>query len=385
MYNIVIIGGGPSGMMAAIAAKKFHNNKNVILLEKNNELGRKLQLTGGGRCNVTANVNVNEIINNTYINNKFVYSSLSNFGPQEIIDFFNQRGCLLKEEDHNRMLPVSNKAIDIVKTLEREMNDLGVIIRFESIVTTIDDNYVYLENERISYEGLVIATGGNILPASGSSGDGYLFAKHFGHDVTDLKIGLVPLVSNDKVIQDKTLQGLSFKDVDLSIYRNNKVIKKLSHDLLITHFGLSGPLALRTSFFVTKELETSDSVLISLDFLPEYTTEYLIENDDIQGIFKAKEIPQRLVKYLESITKTKKELIEKMKKFTLNIYTTRGPNSALVTNGGVNIKMIDPKTLHSKINDKISFCGEVLDISAYSGGFNITIALATGYTAGKYR
>lgn len=376
MKNIVIIGGGPSGMMAAISSKLHHKEAKVILLEKNNELGKKLKLTGGGRCNLTANVTNEEVVRSVVKNGKFLYSSLSNFNPESIISFFNDNGCKLKEEDHNRMFPVSNKSIDVINTLERKMKELNVYIKYDSEVVKVTNKHVYTNKEKFSYDSLIISTGGITLPKTGSNGFGLEIARQFGHTVTELAPQEVPLVSNDEVIHNKTLQGLSFKDVTLTVFNGKgRRVRVINHDLLFTHFGLSGPAALRASFDCINLLEKEETVKISIDFLPTIKN---LEEDDLDLL------PNRLIKYLKDITNNKEQLLEKIKKFEMSIYTTRGFKYAFVTNGGVNLKEIDPKTMKSKINNKISFVGETLDISAYTGGFNITSALSTGYTAGIY-
>ena len=384
MNNIIIIGGGPSGMMAAISAKLHNNNYEVILIEKNNELGRKLKLTGGGRCNITANVSNSEIINNICKNNKFMYSSLNNFNAQDIIKFFEDNNCPLKEEDHHRMFPKSNKSIDIVNTLYNKMIELNIKIMLNSEVLDITDKYVKLETNKIFYEYLIIATGGIILPNTGSDGKGYEFAKKFNHTITELLPAEVPLVSNSQVIKEKTLQGLSFKDITLNIYYKNKIYKSITHDLIFTHFGLSGPAALRASFDIINLLKKQESVDVKIDFLNNYEFEQLLNTNDLQNIYQQNNLPNRLIKYLETISNNKEELIKNLKAFNINIYTTRGFKSAFVTNGGINLKEVDPKTFKSKLNNKISFCGEILDLNAYTGGYNITMALSSGYTAGKY-
>ncbi len=376
MKNIVIIGGGPSGMMAAISAKLHHREARVILLEKNNELGRKLKLTGGGRCNVTANVSSEEVVRSIVKNGKFLYSSLSNFNPDDIISFFNDNNCKLKEEDHNRMFPLSNKSIDVVNTLEKKMKELNVIIKYNSEVINVTNKYVHTNKEKFSYDSLIISTGGITLPQTGSSGFGLDIARKFGHTVTELTPQEVPLVSNDEVIHNKTLQGLSFNDVSITVLNEKeKRVRVITHDLLFTHFGLSGPAALRASFDIINLLDKQETVKISIDFLPSIKE---LKEEDLDLL------PKRLIKYLKDITTDLEHLFKKIKNFEISIYTTRGFKYAFVTNGGINIKEIDPKTMKSKINNKISFVGEVLDISAYTGGFNITSALSTGYTAGIY-
>ena len=386
MNKIIIIGGGPSGMMAAISAKMHNPSDEVILLEGNKELGRKLKLTGGGRCNVTANVSNEEVIKNVVKNGKFLYSTLSNFNTNDIISFFNDNNCTLKEEDHFRMFPITNKAFDIVNTLENKMNSLGVKIKFNQLVEEVTNESVITTVDSFKYDYLVIATGGITLPATGSNGSGHDFAKVFGHSITELIPAEVPLVSNDEVIQSKVLQGLSFNDVTISMLNDKGKIKRsITHDLLFTHFGLSGPGALRISFDVINELKKKEEVVVAIDFLPTFKKNTLLnELDKLDSIIKDNNLPERLIKYLKSISNSNEELVKLLKSFKITIYTTRGFKNAFVTNGGVLLKEVDPSTLKSKLNDRISFCGEVLDLNAYTGGFNITAALSTGFTAGKF-
>ncbi len=386
--KIVIIGGGPSGMMAAISSKLHHPKAQVLLLERNNQLGIKLKLTGGGRCNVTADCSNETVIENTPKNGKFLFSSLTNFNPQNIQSFFINEGCPLKSEDHFRVFPESDKAEDIVNTLKRKMESLGIEIQYNICIVDVDKDLKLLKTEDnvIYYDNLIIATGGLTYPKTGSDGKGYNIAKAIGHRVTELIPGEVPLVSNDLVIQNKTLQGLSFKDVSVSIFNGNKIIKSIIHDLIFTHFGLSGPAALRASFYVQKVLEKETTVNLNIDFLPNIPINEFAKYklNDLEDFIINKGIPKRLINYIKEQTNLVNEMIQMIKKFPLSIYSTRGFNQAFVTNGGVSIKEIDPKTMKSKIVDSVSFCGEIIDINSFTGGFNITSAFSTGFTAGKY-
>ncbi len=387
--KIVILGAGPAGMMAAISAKTHNPNEEVFILDGNQRLGTKLRLTGGGRCNVTAKVSNEEIIKNVPKNGKFLYSSLENFGPSELIDFFNKKGCPLKEEDHHRMFPDSDKSADIVSCLEKEMRDLGVNILLNEKVQDIDftKKIMFLNEKEFSYDYLIIASGGRTLEGSGSDGSLYPMIESMGHTITELKPAEVPLVSNDQFIQDKTLQGISFQDVVLNIYDNKKLKQSICHDLLFTHFGISGPAALRASYSVLKILEKRETCQIKIDFLKEQSfqeLETLLKEKGRNDFLKTIDLPKRLISLIDSNSMNDQELIENIKKFPINIYTTRGFKHAFLTNGGVKVKEINPKTMKSKINSSISFCGEVIDYNAFTGGFNITSALSTGYTAGKY-
>src|SRR5690554_2973851 len=235
MKKIVIIGAGPAGMMAAISSKIHNPQFEVLLIERNNQLAKKMRLTGGGRCNVTANVANDIVIENTPKNGKFLFSSLMNFNPKDIQNFFISEGCQLKIEDHDRVFPKSDKSTSIINTLENKLKSLNVQIKFETLVeiVDVDKKILKINSQDITYDYLIIATGGKTYPHTGSDGSGYKIAELFGHKITKLLPAEVPLVSNDKVIQDKELQGLSFKDIKLNIIQNNKVKKSIIHDLII--------------------------------------------------------------------------------------------------------------------------------------------------------
>ncbi len=387
--KIVVLGGGPSGMMAAISAKQHHPDAQVSLLDRNKRLGTKLRISGGGRCNVTADVSDDEVVEHIPKNGKFLYSSLTHFGPKEILSFFPANGTPLKEEDHHRMFPATNKSADIVLALERRMSDLGVLLFMETDVEDIDvDNkIVKCSNKSFSYDHLIMAAGGKTYPGTGSDGTGYRLAELFGHTITELVPAEVPLVSNDRVIQEKTLQGLSFHDIEITVYKKGKVKKTLMHDLLFAHFGLTGPAALRASFYVMDLLKKSPTVDVSIDYVPSLNFGEVkagILDMGLEEFMKSHELPKRLTTYIESISESEDEIVSNIKKMMFSIYDTRGFAHAFVTNGGVSLKEIDPKTMKSKLNDSLSFAGELMDISAFTGGFNITTAFSSGYTAGKF-
>jgi len=388
MKKIVIIGAGPAGIMAAISSKTHYPNADVIIIERNNQLGTKLRLTGAGRCNVTADLPNASIIELTPKNGNFLYSSLSNFNSKDIQNFFVKENCALKTEDHNRVFPASDKAESIIKALESKILSLNINIIFNTLVKDIDVNMKILKTNQnnIPYDYLIIATGGKTYPHTGSDGIGYELAKTFGHTITELLPAEVPLVSNDKVIQDKILQGLSFKDVGISILENGKIKKTIIHDLIITHFGISGPAALMASYYVQNVLKKETPALIKLDFIPSCSINELENYSliELNNLLSEKEIPKRLLTYLNKTTASNENFIYKLKQYPLSISNTRGFKQAFVTNGGVSIKELDPKTMKSKINNSISFCGEIIDVSGFTGGLNITSAFSTGYTAGKY-
>ncbi|MGL5042213.1 MAG: aminoacetone oxidase family FAD-binding enzyme [Culicoidibacterales bacterium] len=398
MTNIFIIGAGPAGMMAAISAKTHHPQAKVTLVDSNPLLGKKLRYTGGGRCNVTADVSNEQVILNIPKNGKFLYSSLHNFNSQDIQTFFTKNGTALKIEDHLRVFPQSDKSADIVSALEKKINNLGVICLMETCVSSIDNalQLIYFTNQNSEYfDHIILATGGKCLPSSGSNGVGYTLAQSFGHTITKLVPAEVPLVSNDEVIQNKTLQGLSFKDVTISIYNHKKVSKQITHDLLFTHFGISGPAALRSSFYVITLLEKLSVVKLEIDFLPTIKLEilqadYVRQSLPIATYLQVLGLPKRLIQYIidqhpQHLTAPVLLAIFIMvKAFPLSVYDTRGFTQAFVTNGGIPLKEVDPRTMKSKLVTNLSFAGEILDINGFTGGYNITAALSTGFTAGKY-
>lgn len=381
--KVYIIGGGPAGMMAAYSAKKHFPETDVILLERNERLGKKLGFTGGGRCNVCANTDIETIVKHVVKNGNFLYSALHSFGPQEIISFFEEQNCPLKEEDHHRMFPKDDQAKSIIAALEGALKQVGVKVYLACFVESIDeDKRLIMTNQgKFGYDKLILATGGKVLPGSGSDGHGYSLAKQLGHSMTELLPAEVPLVSNDRFIQEKLLQGLSFQDINLKLLSNAKVKQTICHDLLITHFGLSGPAALRMSFYVQKALEKEKPVYLAIDFCPNLSESNLNE----KTLPEIKELlPKRLASYIESQVSSKGDFIKMMKHFKVSVYETRGFSYAFVTNGGVNLKEIDPKTMRSKLKEDLSFCGELMDISAFTGGYNITSAFSSGYAAGRY-
>lgn len=410
MYQTIIIGGGPSGLMAAVAASE--NNSKVLLIEKKKGLGRKLKISGGGRCNVTNRLPYEEIIKNIPGNGKFLYSPFSKFDNESIIEFFESRGIKLKEEDHGRMFPVSNKSQDIVDTLVNTIKNNNVEIKEETVVNDISKNdqsfIVKTQDGEFESKTVIIATGGTSVPQTGSTGDGYRFAKNLGHTITELFPTEVPITSSESFIKNKTLKGLSLKDVELSVLKKNGK-KRISHqmDMIFTHFGVSGPAALRCSQFVYKEQKNQkkQDIQLQLDVFPEISLQDL--ENKIKKILS--EEPDKYIKnalrglieerYLlfmleqaninENTTfhhlsnQQLTHLAEHFKKFIFTVNGTLSIERAFVTGGGVSLKEIWPKTMMSKIQPGLFLCGEVLDIHGYTGGYNITSALVTGHVAGS--
>lgn len=410
MYQTIIIGGGPSGLMAAVAASE--NSSKVLLIEKKKGLGRKLKISGGGRCNVTNRLPYEEIIKNIPGNGKFLYSPFSKFDNESIIEFFESRGIKLKEEDHGRMFPVSNKSQDIVDTLVNTIKNNNVEIKEETVVNDISKNdqsfIVKTQDGEFESKTVIIATGGTSVPQTGSTGDGYRFAKNLGHTITELFPTEVPITSSESFIKNKTLKGLSLKDVELSVLKKNGK-KRISHqmDMIFTHFGVSGPAALRCSQFVYKEQKNQkkQDIQLQLDVFPEISLQDL--ENKIKKILS--EEPDKYIKnalrglieerYLlfmleqaninENTTfhhlsnQQLTHLAEHFKQFIFTVNGTLSIERAFVTGGGVSLKEIWPKTMMSKIQPGLFLCGEVLDIHGYTGGYNITSALVTGHVAGS--
>lgn len=411
MYQTIIIGGGPSGLMATVAAS--HENNNVLLIEKKKGLGRKLKISGGGRCNVTNRLPYEEIIKNIPGNGKFLYSPFSIFDNESIINFFESRDVKLKEEDHGRMFPISNKAQDVVDALVNTLKQNDVRVLEETTVTAItleqDKTYTVTIDNQHTYQthSIVIATGGTSVPQTGSTGDGYKFAEALGHSITELFPTEVPITSPEPFIKAKELKGLSLKDVALSVLKKNGNIR-ITHqmDMIFTHFGVSGPAALRCSQFVYKEQKNQkkQDIYMQLDVFPELNHDKveqkirallkdtphkviknslhgLIEERYLLFILKQAEIDNDLTSHHLSNAKIN-ELVNLFKGFKFIVNGTLPIDKAFVTGGGVSLKEIHPKSMMSKVSNGLFLCGEVLDIHGYTGGYNITSALVTGHVAG---
>ncbi|MFS1514429.1 NAD(P)/FAD-dependent oxidoreductase [Chengkuizengella sp. SCS-71B] len=410
-YDVIVIGGGPAGLMACISASE--NGAKVLLVDKGNKLGRKLAISGGGRCNVTNAHEVDEIIKNIPGNGRFLYSAFSNFNNQDIIQFFEKLGIELKEEDRGRMFPVSDKAITVVRTLINAAENLGVHMKTNSPVKRVlyaDQQTKGIElqtGEKIKCKSVIIAVGGKSVPHTGSTGDGYVWAEDAGHTITELYPTEVPITSNEPFIQKKELQGLSLRNIELTVWspKNKKVITH-EGDMIFTHFGISGPAALRCSQFVIKTMKKFDvtQIQMSIDLFPEQSEEQLLkqirnlgENEpkkQIKNLLK-KMLPERIIPILLKLVNLKEdmifnsvanskwlELISILKKFSIYVKGTRSIEEAFVTGGGVHLKEVNPGTMESKLMNGLFFCGEILDIHGYTGGYNITAAFVTGHTAG---
>lgn len=409
-YDVIVIGGGTSGLMAAISAAEF--GARTLLIEKGNKLGSKLMISGGGRCNVTNRLPQDEIIANIPGNGKFLYSAFSVFNNEDIIAYFENMGIALKEEDHGRMFPVSNSAKSVVDTLLKNLKQNNVDIKLGSPVKAIDYDEsihtIYTENgHTFKTKSIVVAVGGKSVPHTGSTGDGYPWAENAGHTITELYPTEVALTSKAMFIKNKSLQGLSLRDVALSVLnKRDKKIVTHQMDMIFTHFGISGPAVLRCSQFVVKELRKRNSVNMELDLLPMTHSDALyrelityIENNSrksVKNMLKEiVDIPERFLIFIlgkhkiEETTKVSnltKEFIHllvlEFKQFTFQVNGSLSIEKAFVTGGGVKTNEIVPNTMESKITERVFFCGEILDIHGYTGGYNITAALVTGRLAG---
>lgn len=408
-YDVIVIGGGPSGLMAAIAAAE-HGAK-TLLLEKGNKLGKKLAISGGGRCNVTNRLPQEEVIKHIPGNGRFLYSAFSVFNNYDIIDFFEGLGVALKEEDHGRMFPVSNSAKTVVNALIHKLEELQVQIYLNTPVEAVhygEHNHTVIlkDGKKIDTRSVVIAVGGKAVPYTGSTGDGYAWAKKAGHTITELYPTEVALTSPNPFIKQKILQGLSLRDISLSVLNvKNKIIISHKMDMIFTHFGISGPAVLRCSQFVVKELmKGRNSVTMLLDVLPDSHEEELIQEiskwvkenpkKTVKNILKGV-VPERFLDFILAKNNVQddqkganlskeglRSIVHDFKQFTFNVDGSLPLEKAFVTGGGVSIKEIVPHTMQSKMMDRLFFCGEILDIHGYTGGYNITSALVTGRLAG---
>ena len=403
--KIIIIGGGASGLLAA--ARASLRGLDVTLIEKNARPARKVMITGKGRCNVTnACFDINELISNVPRNPRFLYSAFSAFMPYDTIALFEELGVETKIERGNRVFPVSDKALDIVDALVNYAKQSGVEIINASVKSLeIKDDLVtgvILEKgERVECDALAICTGGKSYPQTGSTGDGYIFARQAGHRVNELKPSLVPLVCSNNFIP--SLQGLSLKNIGIKLFDGEELVYSDFGEMLFTHFGVSGPVILSASAHMDKPGEKKYTLSIDLKpALDEKTLDKRIlrdfeENknrDFINSLSKL--LPNKIIPTVvklssiepsakcNSITKEQRlALVALLKNFTVDITDFRPIEEAVITSGGVDVKEIDPKTMKSKLISNLSFAGEIIDVDAYTGGFNLQIAFSTGYVCGE--
>lgn len=401
MYDGIIIGGGPAGMFAAICCANAGSK--VLLLEKNERLGKKLLITGKGRCNVTNDCTAAEVLQNVPRNGRFLYSALEKCPPRAIIDFFNQNGCPLKTERGNRVFPVTDKSQTVLECLQRQLRQAGVTIKTDTVkqILVEDGSVVGVRTttERVSAAWVLLATGGVSYPTTGSTGDGYRMSKELGHTIVEPQGSLVPLETAGTDAQD--MQGLSLRNVGVKLLNGKgKVLYKDFGELLFTHFGVSGPTVLSASAHLKgdgcklvidlkpalDEGKLNDRILRDLDMYKNRTMENaltdLLPRSMIPVVLRRLEIPTDL--QANSLTKQKRrELVELLKAFSLEITTRRPVAEAIITSGGVKVSEVDPKTMQSKLVSGLYFAGEILDCDAYTGGFNLQIAWATAFAAAE--
>lgn len=396
--KVIVIGGGASGMVASYFSKK--NGNDVTLIEKNEKLGKKLYITGKGRCNLTNDCGVETFLNNVVTNPKFLLSSIYGFTPSDTMKFFESLGLTLKTERGNRVFPISDKSSDVIKVLEKALKNIGVDIHLNETVIDIDVENGVVKGvktnlEYYSTDKVIIATGGISYPSTGSTGDGYKFGAKLGHTVTELKPSLCGF--NLKGDEYKALQGLGLKNVTLSAFDGSKLYYKEMGEILFTHFGISGPLVLTCSALTCKK--NLKNVTLSIDLKPALTEKEL-DNRVLRdfSLNKNKELknsldlllPKTIIPLIISRSKipankknnviTQEErlsLVKTLKNLTFSLASLRDFTEAVVTSGGISVKDINPSTMESKIIKNLYFVGEVLDVDAFTGGFNLQIAFST--------
>ncbi|HAR91975.1 MAG TPA: aminoacetone oxidase family FAD-binding enzyme [Eubacterium sp.] len=399
MSRVIVIGGGASGMMAVIAAKK--NGNDVTLLEKNEKLGKKLFITGKGRCNLTNASDINSHMNNLMSNPKFMYSAFNAFDSDDIISLIEESGVKTKVERGNRVFPKSDKSSDVIKALKKQLDSLGVsvVLNYEVKDITKDDEFKI--NDEYTCDSLIIATGGLSYKSTGSTGDGYKWARQFNHKTTKTYPSLVPF--NIQEGYCKELQGLSLKNVNLKLLKDDKTLYEDLGEMIFTHFGVSGPLVLSASSFVADKME--DGYKISIDLKPALD-EATLDKRILRDFDKYKNknfnnslndlLPKKLIpiiirlsgideyKKVNEITKEERQrLVGLIKNLEFNIESLRGYDEAIITKGGIDVKEINPKTMESKIVPGLYFVGEVLDLDSLTGGYNLQLAWSTGFVAGN--
>ena len=408
MYDVIVIGGGASGMMAAITAAK--KGCSVKLLEKMASCGRKMRITGKGRCNVTTMKSHEEILASIRHNSKFMYSAFSSFDNKNVYSFFESNGCPLKVERGDRVFPKSDCSQDVVNVLVSQMKALGVQIEYNIKIEKITKNEeniftVGASNSKTwSSRAVIVCTGGASYPATGSSGDGYEMLEKLGIDVKDRYPALVPIVSDEQWV--KELQGLSLKNVELKITNKKKCLFKEQGEMLFTHFGISGPLVLSASGHCSEYWQKHHEKLMAhIDMKPALTEQQLdarllreietMHNKHLPNLLK-KLLPQKMVpifielcgvnqdKVLHQLTKEeRKKIIEKLKDLPFTLIKTRSITEGIVTAGGISVKEINPKSMEIKKIPGLFVAGEIIDVDAYTGGFNLQIAFSTGHSAGE--
>ena len=405
MSKVLVVGGGAAGMFAAIFAA--YNGNEVHIFEKNQKLGKKLFITGKGRCNITNASDMETLFASVVTNSKFLYSSFYGYTNLDVIEFFERIGVRTKIERGNRVFPVSDHSSDVIVGLTRELQQLGVEIHLHTAVKRIvgKERFEYLELQngtRVEGDACIVATGGFSYQTTGSTGDGYRFAKELGHQVTEILPALVPLTIKEWYA--KELQGLSLRNVKASVYDDKKKLYDDFGEMLFTHYGVSGPLMLSASSYIGEKLKEKELKLV-IDLKPALTTEQLDQRvlrdfeenmnksfkNAIGKLFPTKLIPIMLElsgidpdKKVNLISKEERQqFVSLIKNFTMTITGLRDFNEAIITKGGIKVKEINPSTMESKLVQGLYFVGEVLDLDALTGGFNLQIAWSTGYAAGN--
>lgn len=413
--KVVVIGGGPAGMMAAITSRE--NGNEVTIIEKNKQLGKKLLITGKGRCNITSSLDMGEFIKNTPGNGMFLYSAFQKYTNQDIIKFLEKQGLRVKEERGNRIFPITDKSLDVLKCFESKIKELDIKINFdeEAKELIINENKeikaVKTSKREIIADKVILATGGKSYPLTGSTGDGYKMVEELGHKITSIKPSLVPLEIYDKKLCTE-LQGLSLKNVSIKLIekQKNKEIYEDFGEMIFTHFGVSGPIILSSSAHLVRyknieQLMKEKKIILKIDFKPALREEKLDErilrdfNEFKNKQFKNaldKLLPQKLIpviiekseinpnKKVNEITKKERaNLLKQLKDFEVDVKEFRSIDEAIITSGGISIKEINPKTMESKKIKGLFFAGEIIDVDSYTGGFNLQVAYSTGYVAGS--
>lgn len=414
MSKVIVVGGGPAGMMSAITSAE--NGNEVILIEKMPSFGKKMLITGKGRCNITSSLYMSDFIKNTPGNGTFLYSAFQNYTNRDIIDFLKSQGLEVKEERGNRVFPVTDKSIDVVNCFLKRINELGIKCKLNTRVEKIliKENKVLgvrTEKEIIQADKIILATGGKSYPLTGSTGDGYKMASELGHEIVKIKPSLVPLEVYERD-ECKSLQGLSLRNIKIKFIdiEKNKIIYEDFGEMIFTHFGISGPTILSGSAHLVRyknidELLKNKKIKLNIDLKPALTEEQL-DNRILRDFKEVKNkqfkhsldklLPQKMIqtiienskidpeKRVNEITREeRKRLINNLKKLEVTIKGFRPVEEAIITSGGVNVKEINPKTMESKLINGLYFAGEIIDVDAYTGGFNLQIAYSTGYTAGQ--
>lgn len=414
MSKVIVVGGGPAGMMSAITSAE--NGNEVILIEKMPSFGKKMLITGKGRCNITSSLYMSDFIKNTPGNGTFLYSAFQNYTNRDIIDFLKSQGLEVKEERGNRVFPVTDKSIDVVNCFLKRINELGIKCKLNTRVEKIliKENKVLgvrTEKEIIQADKIILATGGKSYPLTGSTGDGYKMASELGHEIVKIKPSLVPLEVYERD-ECKSLQGLSLRNIKIKFIdiEKNKIIYEDFGEMIFTHFGISGPTILSGSAHLVRyknidELLKNKKIKLNIDLKPALTEEQL-DNRILRDFKEVKNkqfkhsldklLPQKMIqtiienskidpeKRVNEITREeRKRLINNLKKLEVTIKGFRPVEEAIITSGGINVKEINPKTMESKLINGLYFAGEIIDVDAYTGGFNLQIAYSTGYTAGQ--